>query len=125
MNISCGVDFIEIDRITLIALSDIGYDETNFSVGSFKTFADGLAAKTNKKIKLLDLDGFNAYKMLHMINNFIKHNSIDAYEKLKNNYPNNVYSKENNTTELEYKNGMYAGDWIILKEGYIDNVFGN
>ena len=56
-------------------------------VGKFKTFADGLASKANKNIKFKDLDGYNSYNMLHEIHNFLKHNSIDAYTKLKNDYP--------------------------------------
>ena len=62
---------IEIDRITLIALSNIGFDETSFSVGKFKTFADGLASKAGKNIKFSNLDGYNSYNMLHEVNNFL------------------------------------------------------
>ena len=44
----------EVVRITLIALSAIGFDEISFNVGKFKTFADGLASKANKNIKFKD-----------------------------------------------------------------------
>lgn len=113
----------EVDRITLIALSAIGFDETSFSVGKFKTFADGLASKANRNIKFSKLDGYNSYNMLHEIHNFLKHNSIDAYSTLKEDYPKNVRSKENGTADRDYENGMFAGDWIIIKEGYIEKVF--
>ncbi len=113
----------EVDRITLIALSAISFDETSFSVGKFKTFADGLASKANKNIKFKDLDGYNSYNMLHEIHNFLKHNSIDAYTTLKNDYPKNVRSKENGNADKDYENGMFAGDWIIIKEGYIEKAF--
>ena len=113
----------EVDRITLIALSAIGFDETSFSVGKFKTFADGLASKANRNIKFSKLDGYNSYNMLHEIHNFLKHNSIDAYSTLKEDYPKNVRSKENGTADRDYENGMFAGDWIIIKEGYIEKAF--
>ncbi len=113
----------EVDRITLIALSAIGFDEVSFSVGKFKTFADGLASKANKDIKFKDLDGYNSYTMLHEIHNFLKHNSIDAYSTLKKDYPKNVRSKENGTANNDYENGMFAGDWIIIKDEYIEKVF--
>lgn len=62
--------------------------------------------------------------MLHKINNFLKHNSIDSYKTLKKMYPNNVASAENKTANIEYENGMFAADWIILKPNYIDEIFG-
>ena len=57
---------------------------------------------------------------LHKINNFLKHNTIEAYNRLKKFYPKNVCSVENGTTKHEYENGMFAGNWIILEENYID-----
>lgn len=112
----------EVDRITLIALSKIGYDKVSFSVGEFKAFADDIASKSGKKLKLSNLKGYNSYRLLHEINNFLKHNSIDAYNTLKKDYPNNVRSMDNKTADKEYMNGMFAGDWIILKEEYIEKV---
>ena len=46
-----------------------------------------------------------------------------AYNTLKDDYPSNVRSKENGTSDIEYENGMFAGDWIIIKNGYIEKVF--
>ena len=61
--------------------------------------------------------------LLHKINNFLKHNTIDAYNGLKKEYPKNVCSVENKTAKSQYENGMFAGDWIIIKDGYIDKLF--
>ena len=78
---------------------------------------------TDKNGKKIDkLKKYNAYNLLHKVNNFLKHNSIESYKKLKHFYSNNVRSIENGTANIEYENGMFAGDWIILKENYIDTL---
>ena len=112
----------EIDRFTLIFIKEIGYSKKDFGMGDFKSFTDGL--KGQKRAVLVNtLKGYNAYNLLHKINNFLKHNTIDAYNGLKKEYPNNVRSVENKTANQPYENGMFAGDWIIVKEGYIDKLF--
>lgn len=42
---------------------------------------------------------------------------------MKKYYPANVCNVENGTASEEYQNGMFAGDWIVLKENYIDKIF--
>lgn len=112
----------EIDRFTLIFIKELGYSQKDFGMRDFRAFTDGL--KGEKRADLLStLKGYNAYNLLHKINNFLKHNTIDAYNGLKKEYPRNVCSVENKTAKKPYENGMFAGDWIIVKEGYIDNLF--
>lgn len=112
---------IETDRIMLIAMCKLGYRGNDYNFNSFAKFSDGLA-RDRKGIKIKDLDKYNAYNMLHKINNFLKHNTISSYLDLKKYYPDNVASKENGTSNIEYENGMFAGDWIIVKDGYIDDL---
>ena len=38
-------------------------------------------------------------------------------------FPKNVRSIKNGNADTEYQNGMFAGDWIVLKDGYLDTVF--
>lgn len=38
-------------------------------------------------------------------------------------FPKNVKSVKEGTSKFEYENGMYAGDWLILKEGFLDKSF--
>ena len=112
---------IETDRIMLIAMCKLGYKGTDFNFNSFVKFSDGLARdRKGKKIK--DLEKYNAYNMLHKINNFLKHNTISSYLDLKKYYPENVASKENGNANMEYENGMFAGDWIIIKDDYVDDL---
>ena len=111
----------EIDRFTLIVMCELGYKGKDYSFDSFRKFSDGLQ-NDKKGIKISKLNKYNAYNLLHKINNFLKHNTVESYNKLKHFYPDNVRSVENRTAEHEYENGMFAGDWIILKENYIDSL---
>ncbi len=111
----------EIDRYTLIVMCELGYKGNDYSFRSFVEFSDGLQ-KDRNGIKISELRKYNAYNLLHKVNNFLKHNSVEAYNSLKHFYPNNVRSIENGTADIKYENGMFAGDWIILKEDYIDDL---
>lgn len=112
---------IEIDRIMLVAMCKLGYKGNDYNFNSFVKFSDGLA-RDRKGMKIKDLEKYNAYNMLHKINNFLKHNTISSYLDLKKYYPDNIASKEKGTANIEYENGMFAGDWIIVKDGYIDDL---
>ena len=111
----------EIDRYTLIVMCELGYKGKDYGFQSFVKFSDGLQ-KDRNGIKISELRKYNAYNLLHKVNNFLKHNSIESYNSLKHFYPNNVRSIENGTADIKYENGMFAGDWIILKEDYIDDL---
>lgn len=112
----------EIDRFTLIFIKELGYSQKNFDMRKFRAFTDEL--KGQKKANLINnLKGYNDYNLLHKINNFLKHNTIDAYNRLKKEYPRNVCSVEDKTANKPYENGMFSGDWIIVKDDYIDNLF--
>lgn len=111
----------ETDRIMLIAMCKLGYKRSDYDFKSFAKFTDGLVGD-RKGVKISHLDKYNEYNMLHKINNFLKHNTISSYMDLKRYYPDNVRSIENGTANVKYENGMFAGDWIIVKEGYIDDL---
>ena len=112
----------EVDRFTQLALKTVGYNDIDFSFNRFLDFIKTIQRNNNEYVELKDLKGFNAYNMLHKINNFLKHNTISAYQDLELHFPNNVKSIKNNTARCKYENGMFAGDWIIIKENYIDNL---
>lgn len=111
----------EIDRITLIVMTQLGYKSNDYSFNSFKKFSDGLQ-KNKEGVEISKLKKYNAYNLLHKLNNFLKHNTLSSYNDLKKWYPNNVASVEKGTANIEYENGMFAGDWIIIEENYIDNL---
>lgn len=109
----------EVDRITLMVLSKHKYPYKRFDFKKFEKFSMQLS----KDNDIERLKNFRTYDLLHKVNNFLKHNSKDAYETLKNNYHENVRNIEDKTSDSEYENGMYAGSWIILEENYIDGLF--
>lgn len=111
----------EVDRFTLRVMTELGYKGTDYDFKSFCKFSDGLLRSKNG-MPLKDLKKFEAYNMLHKICNFLKHNSKEAYNTMKHLYPDNVCSKEKGTASTDFENGMFAGDWIIIKEGYIDKT---
>lgn len=107
----------EVDRFTLKVMTICGFKGKDFSFKSFCEFSDGLI-KDPKSDMIRKLPKFNAYNLLRKVNNFLKHNSIAAYQDLRKFYPDNVrYSVDH-----PYENGMFAGDWIILKKGYIESL---
>ena len=80
--------------------------------------------KKDKSSELFkSLNGYNCYSLLHKINNFLKHNSRESYKALLHTYPGNVKSVKAGTADEDYQNGQFAGDWIILKDNYLDKVF--
>lgn len=113
----------EVDRYTLIVMVECGWKGTDFNMKSFTSFSDGLL-KQKDKTKISTLSKYNAYNLLHKLNNFLKHNSIESYKTLLKLYPNNVASIENGKAKAPYENGMFAGDWIIVKPNYIDDLLG-
>jgi len=111
----------ETDRIMLTAMCKLGYKGNDYNFNSFVEFSNSLVNKEDN-IKIQDLKKYNAYNMLHKINNFLKHNTRTAYLDLQKYYPDNVASVKKGTTNIKYENGMYAGDWIIIHEKYIDEL---
>lgn len=114
----------EIDRFTLIFMEECGYKGTDFSFEHFMEFTERLIGQKRSLELFKTLNGYNCYSLLHKINNFLKHNSKDAYKTLLHTYPANVRSVKNGTSTVDYQNGQFAGDWIILKPNYLDSVFG-
>lgn len=112
----------EIDRYTLIAMCKLGYKGDDYSFSSFVEFSNGLHGNKNN-IRLSDLSKYNAYNLLHKLNNFLKHNTLNSYNELRKYYPKNVYHPDDGTAKIEYQNGMFAGDWIVIKDDYIDTIF--
>lgn len=116
----------EIDRTTLAYLRACGFKRNDFSYDLFLKFT---SKKANISIQeatdlIKGLDHSISYYLLHKLNNFLKHNSVDAYNSILYCYPNNVRSLKNKKADHEYENGMFAGDWIIVKPDYLETICG-
>jgi len=57
--------------------------------------------------------------LLHRVNNCLKHNPLSACETSAKSFPENVGIGK----RYPYEKGMFAEDWIILKESPIANFF--
>lgn len=112
----------EITRYMLLVCNDLGYKSNDFSIDAFFKFSDGLI-KDKSQPKINKFRKYNAFNLLNKINNFLKHNTLRSYEQLKKHYPKNVRTKGVDGCKIDYENGMYAGDWIIIKPDYIDKLF--
>ena len=66
-----------------------------------------------KKCKVAELSSFRYYDMLYCLWNFIKHNSMSTYDKLKANFSELIYD------DLEYKQGIPAFSFIKLSDELI------
>ncbi|MCL2591780.1 MAG: hypothetical protein FWD82_00300 [Defluviitaleaceae bacterium] len=108
----------EVMRAMLVVCSELGYKNKDFSLDKFFTFSDGII-KDKSQPKIETLPKYNAFNLLFKLNNFLKHNTVQAYLTLKKHYPDNI--DKNNKTR--YENGMYAGDFVYLQAGYFDKIF--
>lgn len=113
---------IEVDRYLIILLKTSGYNVNRFDMKKFYTYTSKLAKK-RKARNVKTIDTYKDFDLLHKVYNFLKHNNKSSYNKLKRHYPNNVASIKNGKTSKKYENGMFAGDWIILEDDYIDALF--
>ncbi len=96
-----------IEAITIQVITIQKYDKKKFNRELFDAFIQG----RKKGLKLEDIEGYRYYDRLYHVWNFLKHNSIDLYEKIKRKFPEMLY-------DVEYKNGDLA-----LKVLKIDRKF--
>lgn len=113
---------VEVDRQTLLFMKRLGYSKDVFSVRQFVTFSQGLRGEGNPAL-FKSLRSYDAYDLLHLANNFLKHNSRHAYDVLYERYRKNVLPPAGVDAKIRYESGMYAGDWLVFEEGYIDGLF--
>jgi len=112
----------EVERYMLLVSTELGYKSNKFDITCFVNFSDGLL-KDKKGTKIEKLENYDEFKSLWLVNNFLKHNSVEAYNKLKKNYPHYVHPLKGEDSSIKYENGMYAGNWINIESKYIDNIF--
>lgn len=110
----------EVDRIMFVIAEKHECKKKDFSFDDFEEFSKKLIG--DEKIKIKDLDEYDSFNMLRKINNFLKHNSVAAYEKLRRYYPDVVASVENKTSNIPYENAMFAADWLIIPQNYIEDT---
>lgn len=102
----------DVDALCLRVLVEQGYDQDDFTKKQFDIYIQGKQGKN--AVKFRDFKNYAVYDEAYCVWNLLKHNSMHAYEILKNIYPNRIYDQDN-----FYENGHSALSVIKLDEKYI------
>ena len=102
-----------ISSISLKVLVLNGYNRKDFTKQLFDAFIQGY---TKKGVTLESITGYETYDKLYLLWNFLKHNSLSTYEKLRSKYPDIVSSSK------EYQHGDIALNYVILSKELIDGL---
>lgn len=108
----------EMDALTLRVLLSLGYKERDFTKAKFDVYIQSRQGK--EAVRFLDFDNFKVYDRAYCVWNFLKHNSLKAYEILCNFYPEMIYDPDK-----KYKNGDLALSVLKLDEKFIINTLNN
>lgn len=124
--------FIEYFRSLLLVIKERGHENKNdFSYKDLIIYVSQKIRHPKKVNPLFTLENYKYLEALNKIDNFLKHNTILSYLQLADN-PNEkdpeikeflstfVYTKEEKG--ISYENGMYSGDWLKLKEKFIEDI---
>lgn len=103
----------QIDALSLRVIASQGYKNDEFSKKLFDIFIQGKQTGF-EKVSFLEYDNYAIYDRAYLTWNFLKHNSLKAYEELKRKYPEMIYDPDNN-----YRNGDLALSVLKIDEKYI------
>lgn len=103
-----------IESVTLKVMVLNGYDNETFNRNYFNGFLKGKA-----DVKIESLENYPIYDRLYLVWNFLKHNSISTYEKLKKKYPEMLVE------DSPYSNGEPALNYVIISKDYIQDLLSN
>ncbi len=125
--------FAEYFRAILIVIKDRGYEDKNdFKYKDFFSYVQRrFNAETKRANPLYKLLHYKYFNLLHKIDNFLKHNSRNAYDELANNafekdeelkafISQYVYSEKE--AKMSYENGMYSGYWLKISSTFVDEI---
>jgi hypothetical protein len=100
-----------IEAVTIRVITLQGYDKQKFNRDLFDAFIQG----RKKGIKLEDIEGYLDYDRLYHVWNFLKHNSMDLYEKIQRKFPDLLYDEE-------YKNGQLALSVLKIDRKFVTQI---
>lgn len=128
--------FTELFRTILLVIKERGYENSlDFSYKYFLQHVQyKLNAETKKTNPLYRLPHFKYFDVLNKIDNFLKHNTVMAYNQLAN----NAFEKDEELKQFQakfvysqeeagrvYENGMYAANWVKIKPSFVDEMLNN
>lgn len=109
-----------LESVTIKVLTIKGYKEEAFKRNGFNSFIQGYQAKNSNRdnvLKLEDLDSYKNYDLIYKVWHFLKHNSLDLYKKIKNNYPDMLLQ------DTDFVNGKLALAVLKIDFDYIEKIF--
>ncbi len=108
-----------LEAVTIRIMKIKGYDDDEFDRSRFYSFFEALISKEESK-KVADLPSYPSYGRIYAIWNFLKHNTVSTYDKLKKDYPEMIVSNSK-----PYQNGqlaIYFINWSNWEKGFIQNT---
>ena len=88
-----------IEAVTIRVITLQGYDKLKFNRDLFDAFIQG----RKKGLKLENIEGYYDYDRLYNVWNFLKHNSMDLYEKINKKHPDLLFDDEYRSGDLALK----------------------
>lgn len=128
--------FTEFFRAVLLVIKDRGYENNiDFSFKYLLQYIQKeLKVAVDKANPIYSLPHYKYFDILNKIDNFLKHNSVMAYNSLAN----NPREKDEDLKRFQasfvcseqemghpYENGMYAGDWLKIGPSFVDEILDN
>jgi hypothetical protein len=110
-----------IESTTIKVLSLKGYKNERFSRNEFDSFIQGFQSKNygnpENIIKLENLENYRLYDRMYKVWHFLKHNSMDLFNKVSRDYPEIIYDNS------EYSNGQLAMGILKIDINYVNSLF--
>ena len=124
--------FIEYSRALFLVFKSRKLEENRFTNSIFRNYVLKRLKLPEGKKPLLELPHYRYYDLLRCMDNFLKHNSLDAYNHLTKS-DDSYLDKEHkefllsyvDTKRYKYKSGMYSGNWLKIDETFVDEIINN
>lgn len=99
-----------VEQIIVNVLCKLGYPKESFNLSLFNEFI-----KNNYDVSLKEVNGYMDYIAFRNLWNFLKHNTLSSYKKLRKSSPNLLVDRT-------YQNGDFALWYVKISESYIDET---
>lgn len=109
-----------LEHAMIVTMCKKGFNGERAGRRDIFAFMDGRIKDSENKIKALP--HFKNYDMFYSIWNFIKHNSISTYDKVKKNWPE-LLVKDKNGKFYKFPNDWLAIEHLDINEKFFDDLF--
>ncbi len=109
-----------LEHAMIVTMCKNGFNGEHAGRRDIFAFMDGRIKDSENKIKALP--HFSTYDMFYSIWNFIKHNSLSTYKKIKHQWPE-LLLKDNKGNFFEFPNDWLAIEHLNINEKFLDDLF--